>query len=94
MIVARSRGVEPQARELLEGWGVTVLDVTAGVANRVTQVYARWGKGNDPAGLNFCDCFAYEAATSRNCPLLYVGQDFTRTDVISASPAASPGFPG
>lgn len=86
LIVARSRGVEALTRELLDGWGVFVLDVTPAVAYRVTQVYANWGKGNHRAGLNFCDCFAYEAATSRQCPLLFVGDDFSRTDVISALP--------
>ena len=33
------------------------------------------------AGLNFVDCFAYEAAKEHSCPLLYVGDDFSRTDV-------------
>jgi len=30
------------------------------------------------------DCFVYELATSQNCPLLYIGQDFAQTDVQSA----------
>jgi ribonuclease VapC len=45
------------------------------------DVYARWGKGAHPAGLNFGDCFAYEIARQRDCPLLFVGEDFGETDV-------------
>jgi ribonuclease VapC len=47
----------------------------------VAEAYGRWGKGLDPAGLNFGDCFAYELAQERRCPLLYVGDDFAKTDV-------------
>jgi ribonuclease VapC len=32
------------------------------------------------AGLNFGDCFAYEAAKEHACPLLYV-EDFAATDI-------------
>ena len=84
LIVAKFRGVEDLTRELLDGWGVEIFEVTAAVAHRVTQVYAQWGKGNHPASLNFCDCFSYDAAKANHCPLLYVGQDFSKTDVTSA----------
>ena len=33
------------------------------------------------AALNFGDCFAYEVAKERGCPLLYVGDDFAKTDI-------------
>jgi ribonuclease VapC len=42
------------------------------------------GKGLNPAGLNFGDCFAYEVANAHGCSLLYVGDHFSRTDVESA----------
>jgi uncharacterized protein with PIN domain len=42
------------------------------------------GKGQHPAGLNFGDCFAYELATRLAAPLLFVGDDFSRTDVRAA----------
>jgi ribonuclease VapC len=35
------------------------------------------------AALNFGDCFAYEVAKYYDCPLLYVGDDFARTDIAS-----------
>jgi ribonuclease VapC len=41
----------------------------------------RWGRGVHPAALNFGDCFAYEVAKENGCRLLYVGEDFGKTDV-------------
>ena len=40
------------------------------------------GKGAHPAALNFGDCFAYEVAQENGCPLLYVGDDFAKTDLV------------
>jgi ribonuclease VapC len=34
------------------------------------------------AALNFGDCFAYEVAKENGCPLLYVGDDFAKTDLV------------
>ncbi|MBW2737155.1 MAG: type II toxin-antitoxin system VapC family toxin [Deltaproteobacteria bacterium] len=45
--------------------------------------YRRYGKGRHPAGLNFGDCFAYALCQVRAEPLLYKGDDFSRTDVLS-----------
>lgn len=84
MIVARMRNVGNEMATLLSGLGLEVAPVTAATAQRVAEVYGRWGKGVHTASLNFGDCFAYEMARERGCPLLYVGEDFSRTDVESA----------
>lgn len=81
LIVAGRRNVGIEAHRLIEGLGIEIALVTAASAKRVADAYARWGKGAHPAGLNFGDCFAYEIAKERNCPLLFVGDDFGRTDV-------------
>ena len=47
------------------------------------DAYSRWGRGFRRAALNFGDCFAYELAHSSQCPLLYVGKDFAKTDITS-----------
>lgn len=83
-IVALRRGVSQEMAALINGLGFTVIDVTGASACRVGEAYARWGKGAHPAGLNFGDCFAYEVAQEKACPLLYVGEDFAQTDVKSA----------
>lgn len=43
--------------------------------------YRRYGKGRSPASLNFGDCFAYALAVTSGEPLLFIGDDFARTDV-------------
>jgi ribonuclease VapC len=58
--------------------------MTAASARRIAEAYARWGKGVHPAGLNFGDCFACELAKEHSCPLLFVGDDFAKTDVKRA----------
>jgi ribonuclease VapC len=46
--------------------------------------YLQFGKGRHPAGLNYGDCFAYALAKSLDAPLLFVGDDFSRTDLHCA----------
>lgn len=51
----------------------------------------RLGRGfGAPAGLNFGDCFSYALAKSLGAPLLFVGDDFTATDVEAALPQPAP----
>ena len=83
LIVAGRRGLGAEMVELVDGLGLEIVSVSSAVARRVAECYARWGKGVNPAGLNFGDCFAYEVANTRDCPLLYVGRDFARTDIAS-----------
>ena len=47
------------------------------------QAYERYGKGRHPAKLNFGDLFAYALAKSQNLPLLFKGDDFSKTDLAS-----------
>jgi ribonuclease VapC len=93
LIVAERRGVAAEMALLVEGLGLEVVPVTAVVAQGVAEVYARWGKGRDPAGLNFGDCFACQTARSKGCPLLYVGNDFSKTDLTSALPRSAAVMP-
>ena len=84
LIVAGRKSIAPEMTTLLEGCDCEVDPVTAFVARQAAAAYGRWGKGNHPAKLNFGDCFAYELATRRACPLLFVGEDFSKTDVKRA----------
>ena len=84
LIVAARRDVGRDMAELLESLACEIAPVNEATARRVGQAYARWGKGVHPAALNFGDCFAYVAAQERACPLLFVGDDFAKTDVKSA----------
>ncbi|MFI4981489.1 MAG: type II toxin-antitoxin system VapC family toxin [Nevskiales bacterium] len=52
------------------------------------SAFVAFGRGSGhPAGLNFGDVFSYALAKVRGLPLLYKGDDFARTDVLSALPA-------
>lgn len=86
LIVSARRNVGSEVAALVDGLGFEVVNVTSAAARRIGAAYARWGKGLNPAGLNFGDCFAYELAKERRCRLLYVGDDFAKTDVESALP--------
>lgn len=45
----------------------------------------RYGRGRHRAGLNFGDCLTYAVASLANEALLFVGDDFTHTDLVAAS---------
>jgi ribonuclease VapC len=45
------------------------------------DAYERFGRGRHPASLNFGDCLAYASAWVADDALLFVGEDFSRTDV-------------
>ena len=49
------------------------------------QAFVAFGKGRHPAGLNFGDCFAYALAKATGEPLLFKGEDFSKTDLVSAT---------
>lgn len=85
LIVADRRGCGQEMRRLLDGLGIGVLPVTPAMARQVADAYGRWGKGINPAGLNFGDCFAYALANEMAAPLLYVGNDFSATDLSRAA---------
>ncbi|MFW5782892.1 MAG: type II toxin-antitoxin system VapC family toxin [Spirochaetota bacterium] len=46
-----------------------------------TDAWLRFGKGRHPASLNYGDCLSYAVAKLADEPLLFVGDDFTHTDV-------------
>lgn len=83
-IVASARNVTIEMQSLISNLGFEVVPVTASSATRIALAYAKWGRGMNPAGLNFGDCFAYEVARQYDCRLLFVGNDFSRTDLKSA----------
>ncbi len=84
MIVSGTRNLHRIALRLIQETPFEIVPLDADRARFAGDVYPGWGKGLHPAGLNFGDCFAYALAKSRDLPLLYVGEDFARTDVRSA----------
>jgi ribonuclease VapC len=48
------------------------------------QAFIRYGKGRHPAALNYGDCMTYATAHVAERPLLFAGDDFAQTDLVSA----------
>jgi ribonuclease VapC len=81
LIVSARRDVAGGLAGLIHRLDPDIIAVTSETARRISQVYQQWGRGFHPAALNFGDCFAYELAKERACRLLYVGDDFAKTDI-------------
>lgn len=84
LIVSGRCNVGEEMERLIAGLGFEVVSVTEASARRIAQAYESWGRGVNAAALNFGDCFAYEVAKQHGCRLLYVGEDFSQTDVEGA----------
>ena len=74
----------PDLDGFLEGLEVAVVPVSLSQAAIARNAYRHYGKGNHPASLNFGHCFAYALARDRDLPLLFKGEDFSRTDLRPA----------
>jgi len=81
LIVSARRNVGAELASIIDGLGFEVATVTPAAARRIARAYEQWGRGMHPAALNFGDCFAYEVAKEHACRLLYVGDDFSKTDI-------------
>ena len=70
--------------DLVRAVPLVVEPVTAEHVEIARQGYHDFGRGSQqPAQLNFGDCFAYALARSRGEPLLFKGNDFGHTDIES-----------
>lgn len=50
------------------------------------DAFLRFGKGRHPAALNFGDCLTYATSRLADEPLLCIGDDFTKTDLVLVHP--------
>jgi len=48
------------------------------------SAWLKFGKGRHLAQLNFGDCMSYATAKLAGMPLLFIGDDFTHTDLLLA----------
>jgi len=65
--------------------GLIIEPVTEAHVDIARNAYRRFGKGSGhPAQLNYGDCFAYSLARFLDEPLLFVGNDFSHTDITPA----------
>lgn len=83
IVVEVRRGAEG-LRELdrfLDAAGIEIVATDPEQGRIARDAFSRYGKGRHPAGLNFGDCFAYALARRLDQPLLFKGDDFSKTDV-------------
>lgn len=85
-IVLRSKTgrTGPSARRVLQNLAIETVPFSLEHLAEAIDAFGRFGRGRHPAQLNFGDCMAYALAKSLNAPLLFKGDDFTRTDIQSA----------
>ena len=70
---------------LVDFTGIRIVEFTERDAKEASLVYGRYGKGRKhPANLNLSDCPAYMLAKREHARLLFVGDDFSQTDIEPA----------
>ncbi len=74
---------EAQVAEFIRVVGLRIVPIAEAETALALAAHARYGKGRHPARLNLGNCFAYACARVHGVPLLYVGDDFPRTDIRS-----------
>ena len=70
--------------ELLARIEVDIAPVDAEMTSEAIVCWRRFGRGRHRAALNLGDTFSYALARRLGQPLLFVGEDFTHTDVAAA----------
>lgn len=86
-IVIETRKGEAGGRELdllIHKADISIVDVDAEQVAAARRAYRRFGRGRHQAGLNYGDLFAYALARTSDEPLLFKGDDFSKTDVRRA----------
>jgi len=69
------------ARFLREA-GIDIVPFGESHYSAAVDAWLRFGKGRHPAALNFGDCMSYATASLAGEPLLCVGDDFPKTDLV------------
>lgn len=87
-MVLETRLGEAAGREL-DLWllkaGVDIVAVDTDQIEVARRAWRHFGKGRHPAGLNYGDCFSYALAFTRQEPLLFKGDDFSKTDIAKVN---------
>lgn len=76
-----AESVEGLVKEL----GVSVVPFGEAEWRMAVEAFRRFGRGRHAAALNYGDCLAYATAKTARDSLLFVGDDFSKTDIMSAT---------
>ncbi len=82
MVVEARRGIEAvgELEALLSDLHIEIHSFDATQARRAILAWRQFGKGRHPAGLNLGDVCTYAAALDQGEPILFKGEDFSKTD--------------
>jgi ribonuclease VapC len=80
----RKAGTANEVRALVQELAVTVVPFGERDWHAAVDAFLRFGRGRHKAALNFGDCLSYAAAANANDSLLFVGDDFSQTDITPA----------
>ena len=76
--------IESEVDTLFTRCSAEIVPLTVEQVTLARQAFLNFGKGRHRARLNFGDCFSYALAKHLNEPLLFKGNDFSHTDIVSA----------
>jgi ribonuclease VapC len=86
MVIEYKKGEQGaiQFDELLKAIEPTIFAFDSQQVELARAAWWQYGKGRHPAKLNFGDCCSYAVAKYINKPLLFKGDDFSKTDLAQA----------
>jgi len=86
VVLAARLGGDPSAllSALLRELDISTIPFIEEHSYAALSAFLRFGKGRHRAALNFGDCAAYAVASVAGEPLLFVGSDFVKTDILVA----------
>jgi len=71
--------------EITATFAIDIVPISVEQGRLARQAHLTFGRGSGhPARLNLGDCFAYALAKARGEPLLFKGDDFSKTDIEAA----------
>ncbi|MDQ2840977.1 MAG: type II toxin-antitoxin system VapC family toxin [Acidobacteriota bacterium] len=87
MVIESRKGPQwvTNATALLNRWAIRHVSFDSEHVYEAQTAWRRFGKGRHPAGLSMGDCAAYATAILADQPLLFKGDDFTKTGIASVA---------
>jgi ribonuclease VapC len=79
--VRLGKDARPLVMAFLTHFQVEVVTFTELHLDAAVDAFLLYGRGRHPAALNFGDCMFYAIAVVAGMPLLFVGDDFAKTDL-------------
>jgi ribonuclease VapC len=89
MVLAAKLDISPRQAsvpfdELVEEANLSMVPINDKIGVLAVACFERYGKGRHEARLNFGDCLSYACAEAYRSPLLFDGDDFSKTDIAAA----------